>query len=301
MSGMRREDVQGWLDRYIAAWRANQRGPIEQLFTDVGAPGLAEQPDFLHTTLFADVDYRDQRGNPRSGGFYHVAVGRWDDRTLQKYDFKRLDVDLWQFVPLVSDKRHVLSGHLGASFVNNAAGDRVPFYFLPYVGGVDTIRSFHEFRFKDENAMWLTAEYSYMPIKWVSVAAFVDAGKVAPDWNDIDFTGLKKGYGFGVRVHSRTQTFARILFGTGGGEGLGGAVEREQFASVIDTFERLLVVAVLLGVEQAIGRKVGQRGRAQERHLGTGSSRDRGDLFVVGRDHDAVEAAARARRTRARL
>lgn len=28
------DDVQTWLDRYIEAWRANERGPIEALFTD---------------------------------------------------------------------------------------------------------------------------------------------------------------------------------------------------------------------------------------------------------------------------
>jgi hypothetical protein len=31
---MKKADVQGWLDRYVAAWRANQREPIEALFTD---------------------------------------------------------------------------------------------------------------------------------------------------------------------------------------------------------------------------------------------------------------------------
>ena len=31
---MNRSDVQGWLDRYVAAWRANERGPIEDLFTE---------------------------------------------------------------------------------------------------------------------------------------------------------------------------------------------------------------------------------------------------------------------------
>jgi hypothetical protein len=31
---MTRDDVQRWLDRYIAAWRANQREPIEALFTE---------------------------------------------------------------------------------------------------------------------------------------------------------------------------------------------------------------------------------------------------------------------------
>ena len=31
---MTRDDVQRWLDRYIAAWRANEPGPIRELFTE---------------------------------------------------------------------------------------------------------------------------------------------------------------------------------------------------------------------------------------------------------------------------
>lgn len=27
-------DIQGWLDRYVAAWRANDASPIRELFTD---------------------------------------------------------------------------------------------------------------------------------------------------------------------------------------------------------------------------------------------------------------------------
>ena len=192
---------------------------IEQLFTDAEAPGLLEQPSYLHTTVFVDVDYRDERGRPRSGGFYHLAMGSWNDRTLERYDFKRFDANATQWVPLDANKKHVVLGRVGVSYVNNEPGSRVPFYFLPYVGGVDTIRSFHEFRFRDENALWLTAEYNLTLMKWVSVAAFVDAGKVAPDWQDIELSGLKKGYGFGVRVHSNRQTFGRLDLATGGGEG----------------------------------------------------------------------------------
>lgn len=34
---MNRSDVQAWLDRYVEAWRANERGLIEALFTDDAA------------------------------------------------------------------------------------------------------------------------------------------------------------------------------------------------------------------------------------------------------------------------
>jgi hypothetical protein len=192
---------------------------IEQVFTDVEAPGLTDQPDFIHTTLFGEVDYRDVRGNPKSGGHYRASFGIWDDRTLQQFDFKRFDVVLTQHLPLVADKSHGLTGRIGTSYVNNETGERVPFYFLAYVGGVDTIRGFREFRFKDENAIWMTAEYRWTPIKWVSAVAFLDAGEVSSDWHQIDFRGMETGYGFGFRVHSRRQTFGRIDFATGGGEG----------------------------------------------------------------------------------
>ena len=80
----------------------------------------------------------------------------------------------------------MLSGRIGTAYVNNETGQRVPFYFLAYVGGVDTIRSFDEFRFKDENALWLGAEYRWMFHKYASVVTFVDAGKVERDWQDLD-------------------------------------------------------------------------------------------------------------------
>jgi outer membrane protein assembly factor BamA len=209
----------GYLNPDIGAGRDANFPTIQAVFTDDQAPGLVEQPDFVHTTLFADIDYRDQKGNPRSGGFYHAAFGIWDDHSFDRYDFRRFDLNLWQHVPLVASKRHVVSGHVGVSYVNNETAQQVPFYFLPYVGGVDTVRGFKEFRFKDENAMWMSAEYNYAVIKNLSLAAFIDAGKVAHDWEDIGFSDLKRAYGVGVRVHTRKATFLRLDLGTGGGEG----------------------------------------------------------------------------------
>ena len=192
---------------------------IEELFTEAEAPGLLAQPNYLHGRLVAEIDYRDQRGNPRSGGYYTASFGMFDDRDLDEYDFRRLDGTAIQYVPITPARDHVVSGRVGFSYVNNEPGGRVPFYFLAYVGGTDTIRSYREFRFKDENALWMNLEYKWTPIKYLSLALFADAGEVRPDWEDIDLNGLKTGYGFGFRVHTEKQTFARFDFGTGGGEG----------------------------------------------------------------------------------
>lgn len=209
----------GYLRPEIGSGTDTRVPSIEQLFTDSQAPGLAGDSRYLHTTLFAEVDRRDIPGNPASGGVYRTSFGIWDDHNLDLFDHRRFDALLQHHVPLTASKRHVLSGRAGTSYVNNETGQRVPFYFLAYVGGVDTIRSFDEFRFKDENALWMSAEYRWQVMKYASVVTFVDAGRVERNWQDLTLTGLKKGYGFGVRGHTRTQTLARLDFGTGGGEG----------------------------------------------------------------------------------
>jgi hypothetical protein len=192
---------------------------IELLFDDLDAPGLAADTRYVHTTFFGEVDRRDVPGNPSSGGVYRTSFGYWDDRELQSFDHRRFDALAVQHLPLAASAAHVLTGRIGTSYVNNEVGERVPFYFLAYVGGVDTIRSFDEFRFKDENALWLGAEYRWKFHRYASVVTFVDAGKVERNWQDLTLTGLKKGYGFGFRGHTRTQTLARLDFGFGGGEG----------------------------------------------------------------------------------
>ena len=208
----------GYLTPTVGRGRDREFPSIEEIFTDVDVPGLIAQPDFVHAEVSAEVDYRDAPGNPTSGGFYRVAYSTWNDRTLDTFNFKRFEGILTQYRPLTPDRKHGISGRVGLTFVNNAAGNRVPFYALPYVGGQDTVRSFREFRFKDENAFWFGAEYRWMPTKWVSGIAFADFGQVAHDWQDLT-SDLKQGYGFGVRVHSKKQTFMKLDFGFGGGEG----------------------------------------------------------------------------------
>jgi outer membrane protein assembly factor BamA len=196
----------------------NRFPSTDLVFDDAGAPGVAEQPGFLHSTLFAEVDYRDQRGNPTRGGFYRLAFATWDDRTLEQFDFHRFDGEASQFVPL-GTRTHVFASRVGFAYVNNTTGERVPFYFLPYVGGSHTLRGYREFRFQDENALFLNSEYRWHATKWVGLALFFDAGEVRPDWEDIDLNDLRTSYGFGLRVNSDKTVFARLDFGFGGGEG----------------------------------------------------------------------------------
>jgi outer membrane protein assembly factor BamA len=186
----------------------------QERFTDLTAPGLAAQPAFLYGTLFVESDYRDIPGDPTRGGFVRAKYGLWNDRDLGLYDFGRFDAEAAHFFP--TSPNQVVALHSGIAYVNNKPGARVPFYFLPYIGGSDTIRSFEEFRFRDENIFYMNAEYRVNLFKFLQVAPFVDAGKSTPNWNEIDFTHLKTAYGVGFRVRAMKRTFLRFDVATGG-------------------------------------------------------------------------------------
>ena len=83
---------------------------IETLFTDLDAPGLATQPDYVHTEFFSEADFRDRRGNPASGGFYRASIGFIDDRGRDQYDHRRLDALAAQYVPNTGSRKRTRCG-----------------------------------------------------------------------------------------------------------------------------------------------------------------------------------------------
>jgi len=196
--------------------RDNSLQSIAQTFNDDTAPGLARQPNFEHHSVFAVIDSRDAEGFPRRGGLYRAAYAIWNDRSFDEYDFRRFDITGSQFISLPT--RSVVALRLALSYANNAPGDRVPFYLLPYIGGGDTVRSFREFRFRDENAGVFNVELRHKIHPMAYVAGFVDFGKVAHDWQDITPTDLKKAYGVGLRGGTDEKTYFRfdVAFGDGG-------------------------------------------------------------------------------------
>lgn len=191
----------------------------EDLFTDAEAPGLFEQPHYVQASVIAEFDTRDTAANTTRGGYYRFSAAQWSDVSLEAYSFHRVDVVLSQYVPITPDKAHVLSGRIGSSFMDSNDGDRVPFYYLAYVGGLDTIRSFREYRFRDTNALWFTGEYKWRPKNFLSVSVFADAGAVSPTWDGFTLKALRPGYGAGIALHGPRLTIIRMDVGTGGGDG----------------------------------------------------------------------------------
>ncbi|HEX7085276.1 MAG TPA: BamA/TamA family outer membrane protein [Vicinamibacterales bacterium] len=181
---------------------------IDELFDDTSAPGLAQQPDFLRSSVFVELDTRVPR-YPRGGGYYLVELSRYDDRTLDSYSFRKLDVDLQQFIGFLEGRRVIaLRGLLSTSDAD--AGQRMPFYFLPTLGGHDTLRGFRDYRFRGPHALLLQAEYRWEIWSGVDGALFYDAGKVTDRRGDLDFSDLESDYGIGFRFNTNEGIVLRV-------------------------------------------------------------------------------------------
>jgi Omp85 superfamily domain len=190
---------------------------IEESFDDATAPGLSRQPDFVRTIAFVEIDYRQPR-NARRGGWYRFDFNHFDDRDFNAYTFNRFDVDLRQFVGLLAERR-VLAARVFLSTSDSDAGQQVPFYLMPALGGNDTLRGFRDYRFRGPHALLLQGEYRFEIWSGLDGALFYDAGKVANRRSDLNFSNLESDYGFGFRFNTDAGVVARVDVGLGSPDG----------------------------------------------------------------------------------
>lgn len=191
---------------------------IEDRFTEADAPGLTGQPDHEYGEVFATADTRDQPGNARDGGYYHIAYRRYSDRDTGQFGFRGTDVELQQFFPIF-DKKRVIAARARALSTAAPAGEDVPFYFRPTLGGSDSLRSYGDHRLRDLNVLLFNLEYRWEAFSGLDMALFSDWGKVAPRSRDLNFGKLNHAFGLGFRFNTYKAVFLRLDIAAGGSEG----------------------------------------------------------------------------------
>jgi hypothetical protein len=194
---------------------------IEERFTDATAPGLGQQPAFAYAEAFGAIDYRDQRDNARDGGFYSLTWRESSDLDFDRYSFRSVDLLLQQFVPIFDKKRvFAVQTRLQSTATDEGAGQTVPFFFKPTVGGSTSLRGFNDYRFRDDTAFYLNAEYRWEAFSGLDMALFSDWGTVAPNVGQLKLSALKNAYGIGFRFNTARTVLFRVDVGFGGGEGI---------------------------------------------------------------------------------
>lgn len=193
---------------------------IEEVFTEADAPGLNERVDFLASTAFAELDYRQPK-NARQGGFYRVDFTHFDDRTLDQFTHDRATADLRQYFGFFAGRR-VIALRLFTSTSTAEEGREVPFYLMPALGGNDLLRGFRDYRFRGPHAILFSAEYRWEIWSGLDGALFYDAGKVANRRSDLDFSDLESAYGIGFRFNTDNGVVFRVdaAFGSRDGKHL---------------------------------------------------------------------------------
>ena len=198
-----------YLNPSIGSGTDNRYPSTEERFDRTTLPGFRMQPDFRRIDGWIDFDGRDNPSDPRAGGFYLARISDFRDRDLDAFAFRRVELDVQQYLP-ISQKHQVIALRASAVLTHADAGNEVPFYYQPTLGGKQTLRGFREFRFRDRNSLLLTAEYRWEAWWALDPALFVDAGKVASRRNDLDLSDLEVSYGIGFRFHSTNSFILRL-------------------------------------------------------------------------------------------
>lgn len=169
--------------------------------------GLADKRTLVPTEVSLTIDTRDFPGHPTRGVIVRGAGTHYNDRKDGTHTFNRYDAEAAGFLPIAGG-RVVLAAHGLMVKTEADTGRSVPFYLQPALGGANTLRSFGDFRFRDDNLLLATAEVRLALMTHLDLAMFGDAGNVAPRAGDLNLA--KRSYGAGLRLHTRRETFAML-------------------------------------------------------------------------------------------
>jgi outer membrane translocation and assembly module TamA len=125
------------------------------------------------------------------------------------YGFRRVDYDVVQHLPILRDA-WVLSLHGRVETTYDRDGEEIPFFMLPALGGGSSLRGYSSWRFRDRHSLLLQAEWRILVNRFLDMAIFTDAGKVAARRGDLDLDGLKSDFGLGFRFHGPLATPLRV-------------------------------------------------------------------------------------------
>ena len=170
-------------------------------------PRLTSSREFMPVQVSATIDTRDFPGHPTSGIVLRGVAARYDDRTLGTQSFDKVEGEAAGFIPIAGG-RAVLSLHGWYVGTEPRDGGSVPFYLQPSLGGVNTLRSYTDYRFHDDHMLVANAELRLALMTHLDLAFFADAGNVAGVRRDLDLS--KQSFGAGLRLHTRRETFAMV-------------------------------------------------------------------------------------------
>jgi hypothetical protein len=169
--------------------------------------GLNDRRTIVPTEVSLTLDTRDFPDHPTRGIVLRGVGADYKDRTSDTNSFRRYEAEAATFLP-IGGGRAVFALHGWGVKSELEPGHSVPLYLEPSLGGVNTLRSFTDYRFRDDNMLLASAELRLALMTHIDFALFADAGNVAKNVDDLNLD--KRSYGGGIRLHTRRFTFASV-------------------------------------------------------------------------------------------
>jgi outer membrane protein assembly factor BamA len=192
----------------VGPGRNYEYASADSLYSEAVAPGMQHQSNFLQGGGFVQLDLRDKPLFPHQGEYYSAQFTA-NNAESGAYSFNRLDLEAQQYIPFFNDRRTIaLRGRVQAA--DPLSGNRVPFYLQPTLGGDDDLRGFRPFRFYDNAAVVINAEYRWQIFYGMEMALFADAGRVFDRWEQVNVRHLERDFGLGWRFNMSDAIFMRI-------------------------------------------------------------------------------------------
>jgi outer membrane protein assembly factor BamA len=199
----------GWLDLEVGPGHNDSLLNVEERFVPALTPGAPEQP--LYFTYGAGVmhETRLEPGAPENGHVLGVAVRRYSASDLSFLSFTRVTFDGRGYRRLLSERGVLAVRGLVSSDLTAESG-ATPFYLQQSLGGGETLRGFHSYRFPDRALAHLSVEYRWRVHRYVEIAPFLDTGTVAPSLSRLSLSSFKMSPGVGIRGRTDRRTIARL-------------------------------------------------------------------------------------------
>jgi hypothetical protein len=199
----------GYLGLDVSAGRDSSLLNLEDRFVAAAIPGAIEPPVFFTFGVGVVHDTRTTPAAPNDGGFIGVSVRRFAAHDAPGLSFTRLTLE-GRTYGQPGTSRGVVALRLLAS--NDFTGTRgsTPFYLQATLGGGETLRGYHSYRFRDQAMVHGTVEYRWRVHRFVEVAPFLDMGTVGPGFADLAWGSLKASPGIGVRIRTNRRAIGRL-------------------------------------------------------------------------------------------
>jgi len=178
------------------AFRSEPNMPV----TAEEAPGIGRKLAYHVIEAGAALDWRTSPGYSTRGGLHRLTWSRYFEAHDRPFSFQKLEYEAVQLVPILR-AQYVFAFRALATFTEAEGSDAVPVVLAPYLGDGETLRGFDTRRFTDHNRLLFTAEYRWLPSRYLDMALFWDTGEVAEHRSGFQLSKFRSDWGVGARFH----------------------------------------------------------------------------------------------------